>query len=153
MKTRINYFQKNAGPVKEAAALADSIKDGSGLEPRFIHLANLRASQINGCSYCVDMHCKEALADGLSQQWINLVSAWRESPVYDDAERAVLAWTEAVTRIDKTGAPDADFDALKPHFSDDQIVGLTMQLSMINFWNRMAISMRSQHNIDRAKAA
>lgn len=153
MKTRINYFQTNAGLVKEAAALADSIKNASGVEARFIHLINLRASQINGCSYCVDMHCKEALADGLPQQWINLVSAWRESPVYDDVERAVLAWTEAVTHISQTGAPDADFDALKPHFSNEQIVGLTMQLSMINFWNRMAISMRSQHPIDRVKAA
>lgn len=153
MKARINYFQTNAGLVKAAVALTDDIKGASGLEPRFIHLIDLRASQINGCSYCVDMHCKEALADGLSQQWINLVSAWRESPVYDAAERAVLAWTEAVTNISRTGAGDAEFEALKPHFSDSQIVALTMQLSMINFWNRMAIGMRSQHPIDRARAA
>ena len=153
MKTRINYFQTNAATVKAVGAMAQNIKDSSGLEPRFIHLVDLRASQINGCAFCVDMHCKEALADGLSQQWINLICAWRESPVYDEAERAVLAWTEAVTHIDRTGAPDADFDLLKPHFSDDQIVGLTMQLSMINFWNRMAVSMRSQHPVDRAKAA
>ena len=114
---------------------------------------DLRASQINGCAFCIDMHCKEALADGLSQQWINLICAWRESPVYDPAERAVLAWTEAVTQIDRTGAPDADFDLLKPHFSNEQIVALTMQVAMINFWNRMAVSMRSQHPIDRARAA
>lgn len=152
MKTRINYFQKNAGPVKEAAALADSIKDGSGLEPRFIHLANLRASQINGCSYCVDMHCKEARADGLSQQWIDLVSVWRESPLYDARERAVLEWTEAVTRVEQTGAPDAAFEALKPLFSEEEIIGLTTQIAMINFWNRVAISMRSQHPVERKAA-
>ena len=153
MKTRINYFQTNAPTVKAVAALAQTIKDNSRLEPRFIHLVDLRASQINGCAFCIDMHCKEALADGLSQQWINLVSAWRESPVYDAAERAVLAWTEAVTNISRTGAGDAEFEALKQHFSDSQIVALTMQLSMINFWNRMAVSMRSQHPIDRARAA
>ena len=153
MKMRINYFQTSAAPVKAAQALAASITETAGLEPRFIHLVNLRASQINGCAYCVDMHCKESLADGLSQQWINLVSVWRESPVYDASERAVLAWTEAVTHIDRTGAPDADFDLLKPHFSNEQIVALTMQVAMINFWNRMAVSMRSQHPVDRAKAA
>ena len=152
MEQRLSAMQVAPDLFKKLVEVS-TLTRKSTLETGLLHLIDLRASQINGCAFCVDMHCKEALADGLSQQWINLVSAWRESPVYDDAERAVLAWTEAVTRIDKTGAPDADFDALKPHFSDDQIVGLTMQLSMINFWNRMAVSMRSQHPVDRAKAA
>ncbi|TWI34427.1 carboxymuconolactone decarboxylase family protein [Paracoccus sulfuroxidans] len=152
MKARLNAYQKAPATMKAAADLAANIKAGFGLEPRFIHLIDLRASQINGCAYCVDMHCKEARADGLSQQWIDLVSVWRESPLYDARERAVLEWTEAVTRVEQTGAPDAAFEALKPLFSEEEIIGLTTQIAMINFWNRVAISMRSQHPVERKAA-
>lgn len=152
MKTRINAYQTAPDSMKAAAGLAAHIKEKYALEPRFQHLIDLRASQINGCAYCVDMHCKEARADGLSQQWIDLVSVWRESPIYDERERALLAWVEAVTLISESRAGDAEFDALKDHFSDDEIIGATMAISMINFWNRIAVSFRSQHPVARKAA-
>lgn len=152
MKTRINAYQTAPDSMKAAAGLAAHIKDKYGLEPRFQHLIDLRASQINGCAYCVDMHCKEARADGLPQQWIDLISVWRESPIYDERERALLAWVEAVTLISESRAGDAEFDALKDHFSDDEIIGATMAISMINFWNRIAVSFRYQHPVARKAA-
>ncbi|HET9622104.1 MAG TPA: carboxymuconolactone decarboxylase family protein [Kofleriaceae bacterium] len=121
----------------------------SGLPHRLIHLIKLRASQINGCAYCVDMHTKEARKDGLGEQWIALVSAWHESPVYTPEERAVLGWTEAVTNLAQSRAPDADYDALRAFFSDEQIVQLTVAIGTINVWNRLAVSFRSQHPVDR----
>lgn len=125
----------------------------SGLERRFVHLVKLRASQINGCAYCVDMHSKEARHDGLSEQWINLLCVWRESPVYDARERALLAWTEAVTLLADTGAPDEEYAALREHFSDEDIVKLTVAIATINVWNRLAVGFRSQHPVDKAAQA
>lgn len=122
---------------------------GSGLSHGLIHLIKLRASQINGCAYCVDMHTKEARKDGHSEQWIALVSAWHESPLYTPEERAVLGWTEAVTNLAQTRAPDADYEALRAHFSEDQIVKITVAIGTINVWNRLAVSFRSQHPIDQ----
>lgn len=125
----------------------------SGLERRFVHLVKLRASQINGCAYCVDMHSKEARHDGLSEQWINLLCVWQESPVYDARERALLAWTEAVTLLADTGAPDEDYAALREHFSDEDIVKLTVAIATINVWNRLAVGFRSQHPVDKVTPA
>ena len=125
----------------------------SGLERRFVHLVKLRASQINGCAYCVDMHSKEARHDGLSEQWINLLCVWQESPVYDARERALLAWTEAVTLLADTGAPDEDYAALREHFSDEDIVKLTVAIATINVWNRLAVGFRSQHPVDKTAPA
>ena len=125
----------------------------SGLERRFVHLVKLRASQINGCAYCVDMHSKEARHDGLSEQWINLLCVWQESPVYDARERALLAWTEAVTLLADTGAPDEEYAALREHFSDEDIVKLTVAIATINVWNRLAVGFRSQHPVDKAAQA
>lgn len=149
MKRRVNAYQQAPDSMKAAAALAKHIKQTFALEPRFQHLIDLRASQINGCAYCVDLHCKEARAAGLSQQWIDLISVWRESPIYDDRERALLAWVEAVTLIDESRAGDAEFEALKGYFNDEEIIGLTMAISMINFWNRIAVSFRFQHPVER----
>jgi AhpD family alkylhydroperoxidase len=120
----------------------------SGLSHGLIHLIKLRASQINGCAYCVDMHTKEARKDGHSEQWIALVSAWHESPVYTPEERAVLGWTEAVTNLAQTRAPDADYEALRAHFTEEQIVKITLAIGTINVWNRLAVGFRSQHPID-----
>lgn len=124
-----------------------------GLERRFIHLIKLRASQINGCAYCVDMHVKESRHDGMSEQWINLMSVWWESPVYDEKERALLGWVEAVTRIAETGIPDREFDQLKAHFSDEEIMKITVAIGAINIWNRLAVGFRSQHPVDRSARA
>jgi AhpD family alkylhydroperoxidase len=153
MQPRFN-FAKAAPEAYKAVVALEGYVQKSGLEPRFIHLIKLRASQINGCAYCVDMHVKEARQDGLSEQWINLMCVWHESPVYDARERALLGWVDAVTRIAETGAPDSDFEALKANFSEEEMTNITVAIGSINVWNRLAVSFRAQHPIDKpAKAA
>jgi AhpD family alkylhydroperoxidase len=152
MHERLNFGKVVPDAYKAVLGLETYIQK-SGLERRFIHLVKLRASQINGCAYCVDMHVKEARHDGLSEQWINLLCVWRESPIYDARERALLAWTEAVTLVAETRAPDADYAALREHFSDDEIVKLTLAIGTINVWNRLAVGFRSQHPVDRVAQA
>ncbi|TDK35241.1 carboxymuconolactone decarboxylase family protein [Rhizobium deserti] len=153
MHPRLNIFKTAPEAVKAVTAL-ESYVQNCGLERRFIHLIKLRASIINGCAFCVDMHVKESRHDGLSEHWINLMSVWWESPVYDDKERALLGWVDAVTKISETGIPDAAFDALKLHFSDDEIMKITVAIGTINTWNRLAVGFRSQHPVDQpAKAA
>lgn len=119
----------------------------SGLSKRDLHLLKLRASQINGCAYCVDMHVKEALADGLDPQMLHLVCAWRESPFFDAHDRALLEWTEAVTLPAETGIPDAAYAAVKAEFSDVDIARLTIAIGTINAWNRIAVASRMQHPV------
>jgi AhpD family alkylhydroperoxidase len=140
---------KVAPDAYRAVAGLEKYVQSSGLPHGLIHLIKLRASQINGCAFCVDMHTKEARKDGHSEQWIALVSAWHESPVYTPEERAVLGWTEAVTNLAQTRAPDADYAALREFFSEEQIVKLTVAIGTINLWNRLAVSFRSQHPVDR----
>ena len=154
MKTRFNPFSAAPDAYKAVIALENYIAKDSGLPHRLIHLIKLRASIINGCAFCVDMHVKEARKDGLSEQWINLVSVWREATVYSEKERAVLGWTDAVTLISQTGAPDAEFEAMRAHFSDEEITKITVAIGAINMWNRIAVSTRMQHPVDaNAKAA
>ncbi|NVD37695.1 carboxymuconolactone decarboxylase family protein [Ensifer sp. HO-A22] len=154
MQPRLNFVKAAPDAYKAAAAFDSYIIKESGLDPRLIHLIKLRASQINGCAYCIDMHVKEARHTGLSEQWIHLICAWRESPIYDARERAVLAWTEALTNLAQTGAPDADFEPLKEHFDEAEITKITMAIGVINVWNRVAVGLRSQHPVDApAKAA
>ena len=148
MKPRFNFAKAAPDAYKAVAALDHYVVHESGLDHRLIHLIKLRASQINGCAYCVDMHVKEARRGGLSEQWINLVCAWRESPVFDARERAVLAWTEALTNIARSGAPDADFEPLREHFSDEEITKLSFASSVINVWNRLAVGFRSLQPVD-----
>ena len=152
MHPRFNFFKAAPDAYKAVSDLENYVQ-GSGLERRFIHLIKLRASQINGCAYCVDMHVKEARHDGLSEQWINLMCVWRESPVYDDKERALLGWVDAVTKISETGAPDADFEALKAQFSEEEMTKITVAIGAINIWNRLAVGFRAQHPLDAKKAA
>lgn len=113
-----------------------------------IRLIKLRASQINGCAFCVDMHVKEARRDGLSGQWINILRVWRESPLFDARERAALAWTEALTNIAESGAPDDGFRRLRDHFSEEDVTKLSVVIGVINVWNRLCVGFRSQHPID-----
>ena len=124
-----------------------------GLPPLLIELVKMRASQINGCAFCLDMHSKDARKRGETEQRLYLLSGWHESPLYTPAERAALAWTEALTLVSQTHAPDADYEALRPHFSEKEIVDLTILIGMINLWNRLAIGMRYVHDVDRAAAA
>jgi AhpD family alkylhydroperoxidase len=146
-------LMKVAPDAYKAVTGLETYVQHSGLEKRLIHLLKIRASQINGCSFCVDMHVKEARRDGLGEQWINLICAWRESPVYDTRERALLAWTESMTLLSETGAPDADFAPLREHFSDAEIANLTIAIGAINVWNRIAVGFRFQHPVDRVAQA
>ena len=152
MHPRLDITKVSPASLKPVFALEQSVQ-ASGLERRFIHLIKLRASQINGCAFCVDMHVKEARHDGLSEQWINLMCVWRESPVYDARERALLGWVDAVTNIAQTGAPDAEFEALKAQFSEEDMVKITVTIGAINVWNRLAVGFRSQHPVDATAQA
>ncbi len=151
MKTRIDAAEASPESFSAVYALESFVAKESGLNHELLHLLKIRASQINGCAYCVDMHVKEARAAGLSDQWIALICVWRESPVYTAQERAVLAWTEAITTLSESGAPDADFEELRAHFSDEDIVKLTLAVGVINVWNRFAVGFRSLHPIDSQK--
>ena len=153
MQARLNPSQSAPEAYAAVVALDQYVVKQSGLPHHLIHLIKLRASQINGCAYCVDMHVKEARRSGMSEQWINLVSAWQESPVYTAEERAVLGWTEALTLLSATRAPDADFAPLKAFFTDEQITNITIAIGAINVWNRIAVGFRTPHPIDRTAAA
>lgn len=148
MQERINYMQVSPDTFKAIWALEEFISQKAGIEPSLLHLIKIRASQINGCAFCVDMHVKEARKDGHGEQWTHLISAWHESPVYTARERAVLTWTESLTKVAHTGAPDDAFEELRAHFSDEEITNLTAAVGMINLWNRLAVGFRSQHPID-----
>jgi AhpD family alkylhydroperoxidase len=113
-----------------------------GLERRLLELIRLRASQINGCAYCIDMHTKDARAGGESEQRLYGLSAWREAPYYTEQERAALEWTEAVTLVSEGHVPDAVYDHVRSHFSEKELVDLTCAVIAINGWNRAAISFR-----------
>jgi len=121
-----------------------------GLERSLIELVKMRASQINGCSYCLDMHSRDARAAGETEQRLYLLDGWRESPLYSARERAALAWTEALTRVADTHAPDDDYAAARRAFDDQQLTDLTVLIGMINLWNRLAIGFRYQHPVRAA---
>jgi AhpD family alkylhydroperoxidase len=115
----------------------------SGLEPLLLELVKMRASQINGCAYCLDMHSKDARAKGETEQRLYALPAWRETPFYSPRERAALAWTESVTLIGNDHVPDEIFEEARRHFSEDELVKLTMAIVAINGWNRLLISFRA----------
>jgi AhpD family alkylhydroperoxidase len=152
MQQRIKFQGFAPDVMKQVYALNKAV-DECGLEKGLLHLVKLRASQINGCSFCVDMHSKEAMRDGDSQQRVFLVSAWKESPLFTDRERAAFAYTDAVTRISEQGVPDALWQATRQHFSEEELVKLTVAIGMINVWNRVSVSFHAIHPVDHAKAA
>ena len=117
--------------------------DQSGLEESLLHLMMMRASQINGCAYCMDMHAKDARARGESEQRLYLLDAWRECPFYSERERAALLWTEAVTLIADDRVPDAVYEEVRKSFSDDELLALTMAVATINVFNRFNIALRT----------
>lgn len=150
MKKRLDYAAAAPDAVKAVFGLETYATTQSGLDKRLLHLLKLRASLINGCAYCVDMHTKEARKDGLGDQWIALVGVWPEASVYDARERALLGWTDALTNIAQSGAPDAAYEAMRAHFSDAEITNLSVAICTINTWNRLAVGFRMEHDIDRA---
>jgi AhpD family alkylhydroperoxidase len=124
-----------------------------GLPARLVELVKLRASQINGCGFCLDMHSRDARKHGETEQRLYVLGGWRDSPLYTPAERAALAWTEALTRVSDARVPDADYELLSRHFTDKEITDLTILIGMINLWNRVAIGLRYVHDVDPAGEA
>jgi AhpD family alkylhydroperoxidase len=152
VKPRMNYYQAAPDTLKALMALEAQIQ-GSGLEKSLIELVKTRASQINGCAFCINMHTQDARKHGETEARLYLLNAWRESPGYSDRERAALAWTEAVTLIAETRAPDDVYEAVRAQFSETETVNLTMLIATINAWNRIAISFRAVPQIKAAASA
>lgn len=151
MNPRIrNHFKHMPDGLKAMAALEASIAS-SGLEHGLIELVKLRASQINACAFCIHMHVTDARAHGETEMRLHMLNAWRESPLYTDRERAALAWTEALTLVADTGAPDADFELVKAQFSEAEQVNLTLAIGAINLWNRLQAGLRAAHPVDPAE--
>lgn len=152
MKPRLNLYKVGAESMKAMMALEEQVQK-SGLEQSLIGLVKTRASQINGCAFCIHMHTRDARAHGETEERLYLLDAWRESPLYSDRERAALAWTEALTLVSQTHAPDADYELLAAHFSEEEQVKLTLLIVTINGWNRLAIGFRSIHPVGSSRAA
>jgi AhpD family alkylhydroperoxidase len=146
MKSRINSYQVAPGVMKAMMALQNEVAQ-SGLEPSLVGLVEIRASQINGCAFCLHMHTRDARARGETEQRIYLLDAWRESPLYSERERAALAWTEAVTLVSQTHVPDEVYDQAKAVFSDEEMAKLTLLVVTINAWNRFSIAFRAIHPV------
>lgn len=138
---RIDYRKVAPAAVRAQLGVEQYVR-GSGLELSLLHLVKIRASYINECAYCVDMHTKDARLEGETEQRMYALAAWRETPFFTPRERAALAWTDALTNIAQTHAPDDVFAEVREHFTEAEIVALTMQITSINSWNRIAISMR-----------
>ena len=152
MQPRLNPFKFAPDTVKAAQAFEEHLAN-SGLERSLYHLVKARASQMNGCAFCIHMHTRDARAHGETEERLYLLNAWRETPLYSERERAALAWTEALTRIAETQAPDDVYQEVRKHFSEAETVNLTMLIGMINLWNRFAISMRNVHPVTKSQAA
>jgi AhpD family alkylhydroperoxidase len=121
-----------------------------GLEQSLVELVKARASQLNGCAYCIHMHTRDARRHGETEERLYLLGAWREAPLYSDRERAALAWTEAITMIADNGAPDTDYALLKEHFSDEEQVKLTILITTINTWNRVNVGFGTAIPLDQS---
>ena len=152
MKLRLNAYQA-APAVMKAMMVLESQVVANGLEPALMELVKIRASQINGCAFCLHMHTRDARAKGEKEERIYLLDAWRESPLFSPRERAALAWTEAVTLLSETHVPDDVYEEARRHFSEEELVKLTIAIGMINIWNRICVSFHVLHPVEQAKAA
>ena len=141
MKPRFNYAKVAPG-VYDAMDSLDTYVAGCGIEESLLHLVRLRASQINGCAYCLDMHWKDLRALGEAEQRLYSLDAWRECPYYTERERAALAWTEAVTIIGDGHVPDMVLEQARRQLSDKELADLTLAVATINAWNRLSIAAR-----------
>ncbi len=149
---RLNF--KRLVPAAYRAMLAlESYVHQTGLESSLLELVKMRASQINGCAYCLDMHSKDARAAGETEQRLYVLSAWREAPFYTKRERAALAWTEAVTLVSETHVPDEVYELARQRFSEEELVNLTMAIVAINGWNRLEVSFRGIAGSYKARPA
>jgi AhpD family alkylhydroperoxidase len=139
MEIRLDYMKVRPESLQTLLKLEGYVKN-SGLDHKLWELIKIRASQINGCAFCLDMHTKDARAAGETEQRLYLLNAWREAPFYTESERAALALTEAVTKISEGGVPPGLYERVRRHFDEEQFVDLIMAINGINSWNRMAIS-------------
>ncbi|HVV62846.1 MAG TPA: carboxymuconolactone decarboxylase family protein [Pseudolabrys sp.] len=152
MQQRIDFTKVNPGAYKAVAALQAYVNQ-SGLDKKMVELMKIRASQINGCAFCLAMHTKDARKLGESDERMHLLDAWREAPIYTARERAALAWTEAVTLVADGHVPDEVYDEVRKQFSESEIVDLTAAAVAINGWNRIAIAFRATPQVASTKAA
>ncbi len=143
MASRLNYRRAAPG-APEAMLVLERYVHSSGLEPSLLELVRMRASQVNGCAYCLDMHSKDARAAGETEQRLYVLPAWREAPFYSPRERAALAWTEAVTLISRQEIDDELYREVSAQFSEKELVDLTVAIIAINGWNRLAIPFRAE---------
>ncbi|CAM2153513.1 Carboxymuconolactone decarboxylase-like domain-containing protein [Pararobbsia alpina] len=141
MQQRLDFYKANPAAIKALMAVEAAIEKSS-IEHALAHLVRLRASQINGCAFCVDMHTADARKGGETDRRLATVVVWRETPFFTERERAALEWTEALTLVSHDHVPDAVWEAVKPHFTEAELVDLTLLVSAINAWNRFAISFR-----------
>jgi AhpD family alkylhydroperoxidase len=143
MTPRVDFRKYVTSAGGQAMLSLEKAVEHSGLERSLLELVKVRASQINQCAYCLDMHTKDARANGETEQRLYALNAWREAPFFSDRERAALEWTEALTRIADTQVPDEVYERVRPHFDEAQLVALTFAAVAINAWNRLAISFRA----------
>jgi len=141
MQPRLNFYKASPDAIKAMLGLEQRI-GASGLEPALVELVRLRASQLNGCAYCLDLHTSDALKGGENPRRLALLAAWHETALFSPREQAALRWTESLTRVADTHVPDADWDAVRPHFSEQELTDLTLLVIAINGWNRLAIAFR-----------
>ena len=143
MQPRLNFRKISSGALKTMLDM-EAYLARCGLERPLLHLVRMRASQINGCAYCLDMHSKDARAAGETEQRLYALDAWRETPFYSARERAALAWTESLTLIAQTHAPDDVFREVRAQFSEEEVGNLTLAIVAINGWNRISIGLRTE---------
>jgi AhpD family alkylhydroperoxidase len=142
MKARIDLMQVNPGVIQAILGLERQVRQ-SALDQKLLDLVRMRASQINGCAYCLDMHNKDARAKGETEQRLHGLAAWREAPYYSSRERAALEWTEALTLVAETRVPDDVYERVREHFSADELVNLSLAIVSINGFNRLNIAART----------
>ena len=152
MQRRLNPMTVAPDGVAALVAVENYLKS-SGLDRKLVFLVQTRASQINGCAYCLHMHTEDACKLGETEMRLYLLDAWRESNLYTERERAALAWTEALTNIAATHAPDQVYDQARKYFSEKELVDLSIAVAMINAWNRLSIGLRAVHPAELAMAA
>ena len=146
LSSRMNYYRAAPKAMQAMMDLEEATK-GLSIPATLRELIKMRVSQINGCAFCLNLHAPEARAAGVSQQKLDVLAAWRESPAFTLQERAALTWAEALTRLEASGAPDNDYRDLAECFSEQERVELTLIITTINAWNRFAVGFRSQHPV------
>jgi AhpD family alkylhydroperoxidase len=142
MQPRVDIAKQVGTPLYQAMRALQQAVNDSGLEHALLELVKMRASQINGCAYCLDMHSKDARAAGETEQRLYTLDAWQETPFFTGRERAALEWTEAVTRVGETHVPDEVAARVRQHFDETELVALTFAIIAINGWNRLAVALR-----------